>query len=74
MMVQEEVWRILCLWGDQGLQSRDRFCSLHGRGRGKLHLTYSETVRSQRLSDVPGYIRKTHANWPDTKNRAIVHE
>jgi YHS domain-containing protein len=40
----------------------------------KLYLNYSETVRSRWLSDIPGYIRKADANWPDVKNIAKVHE
>lgn len=40
----------------------------------KLYLNYSETVQSQWLSDVPGYIRKADANWPDVKKVATVHE
>ncbi len=40
----------------------------------KLYLNYSETVRSQWLSDIPGYIRKADANWPDVKKVAKVHE
>jgi YHS domain-containing protein len=40
----------------------------------KLYLNYSETVRSQWLSDVPGYIRRADANWPDVKKVAKVHE
>jgi YHS domain-containing protein len=33
----------------------------------KLYLNYSETVRSQWLSDIPGYIGKADVNWPDVK-------
>jgi YHS domain-containing protein len=40
----------------------------------KLYLNYSETVRSQWLTDVPGYIRKADVNWPDVKKVAKVHE
>ena len=40
----------------------------------KLYLNYSETVRSQWLTDIPGYIRKADANWPDVKKVAKVHE
>lgn len=40
----------------------------------KLYLNYSETVRSQWLSDILGYIRKADANWPDVKKVAKVHE
>lgn len=41
---------------------------------GKLYLNYSETVRSQWLSDIPGYIRKADANWPEAKKLADIHE
>jgi len=40
----------------------------------KLYLNYNETVQSQWLSDIPGYIRKADANWPDVKKVAKVHE
>ncbi len=40
----------------------------------KLYFNYSETVRSQWLTDIPGYIRKADANWPDVKKVAKVHE
>jgi YHS domain-containing protein len=40
----------------------------------KLYLNYSETVRSQWLSDIPGYIRKADVNWPDVKKVTKVHE
>ncbi len=40
----------------------------------KLYLNYSETVRSQWLSDIPGHIRKADANWPDVKKVAKVLE
>jgi YHS domain-containing protein len=40
----------------------------------KLYLNYSETVRSQWLTDIPGYIRKADTNWPDVKKVAKVHE
>jgi YHS domain-containing protein len=38
----------------------------------KLYLNYSETVRSQWLTDIPGYIRKANANWPDVRKVAKV--
>lgn len=41
---------------------------------GKLYLNYSETVRSQWLSDIPGYIQKADANWPEVKKLANVHK
>lgn len=40
----------------------------------KLYLNYSDTVRSQWVSDIPGYIRKANANWPDVKKLTKVHE
>lgn len=40
----------------------------------KLYLNYSETVRSQWLSDIPGYIRKADANWPDVRKVSKVHQ
>jgi YHS domain-containing protein len=41
---------------------------------GKLYLNYSETVRSQWLSNMSGYIGKADANWPEVKTLADVHE
>lgn len=40
----------------------------------KLYLNYSETVRSQWLTDIPGYIRKADVNWPDVKKITKIHE
>jgi len=40
----------------------------------KLYLNYSETVRSQWLSDVPRYVRKADGNWPDVKKLTKVLE
>lgn len=40
----------------------------------KLYLNYSETVRSQWLTDAPGYIRKADVNWPEVKDVTKVHE
>jgi|CXWL01.1.fsa_nt_gi YHS domain-containing protein len=40
----------------------------------KLYFNYSEMVRSQWLSNIPGYIRKADANWPDVRKVAKVHE
>jgi YHS domain-containing protein len=40
----------------------------------KLYLNYSEAVRAQWLSDIPGYIRKADANWPEVKKVTEVHE
>lgn len=33
----------------------------------KLYLNYSETVRSQWLTDIPGYTRKADTNWPEVQ-------
>ena len=40
----------------------------------KLYLNYSESVRSQWKLDVPGYILKANANWPDVKRLTKVHQ
>lgn len=40
----------------------------------KLYLNYSERVRAQWLSDVPGYIRKADANWPEVSKLTKVQE
>ena len=40
----------------------------------KLYLNYSETVRSQWLTDIPGHIRKADANWPEVRKVAKVHQ
>jgi YHS domain-containing protein len=40
----------------------------------KLYLNYSETVRSQWLSDIPGYIRRADVNWPDVMRVTKVRE
>jgi hypothetical protein len=40
----------------------------------KLYLNYSETVRSQWLSDIPGYVRKADANWPEVKQSTKVQD
>lgn len=40
----------------------------------KLYLNYSEAVRSQWLSDIPGYVQKANANWPEVRKQAKVHE
>jgi YHS domain-containing protein len=40
----------------------------------KLYLNYSETVRSQWLTDIPGYTRKADANWPEVRKVAKVHQ
>ena len=41
---------------------------------GKFYLNYSETVRLQWLSDIPGYKGNSNANWPDVKHLAKVYE
>ena len=40
----------------------------------KLYLNYSESVRSRWLSDVPGYIEKADANWPEVQKQTKVKE
>lgn len=40
----------------------------------KLYLNHSKTVRSQWLTDIPGYIRKADANWPEVQKHTTVHE
>jgi YHS domain-containing protein len=40
----------------------------------KLYLNYSETIRSRWLSDIPGYVQKADANWPDVQKQTKVHE
>jgi YHS domain-containing protein len=40
----------------------------------KLYLNYSETVRSRWLSDIPGYIQKADANWPEVQKQTKVHQ
>ena len=40
----------------------------------KLYLNYSETVRSQWVLDIPGYISKANANWPEIRKLSKVHE
>jgi YHS domain-containing protein len=40
----------------------------------KLYLNYSKTVRSQWLSDIPGYVQKADANWPEVRKQTKVHE
>ena len=41
---------------------------------GSLYLNYNDTVRSQWLSDIFGYIRKADANWPEAMKLTKVHE
>jgi YHS domain-containing protein len=40
----------------------------------KLYLNYSESVRFQWNVDIPGYILKANANWPDVKRLTKVHQ
>lgn len=40
----------------------------------KLYLNYSEGVRSQWLTDIPGYVSKADANWPEVQKQTKVRE
>ncbi len=40
----------------------------------KLYLNYSEAIRSKWQTDIPGYISKANANWPDVKRLTKVHQ
>jgi YHS domain-containing protein len=40
----------------------------------KLYLNYSEAVRTRWLADIPGYIQKADANWPEVQRQTKVHE
>lgn len=40
----------------------------------KLYLNYSESVRTQWLSDVQGYVRQADANWPAVNKLTKVRE
>lgn len=40
----------------------------------KLYLNYSEAIRSKWQTDIPSYIRKADANWPDVRKLTKVHE
>jgi len=42
--------------------------------RNKLYLNYNETIRSRWLSDIPSYIQKADANWPEVQKHTTVHE
>ncbi|OQW38374.1 MAG: hypothetical protein A4C66_11790 [Nitrospira sp. HN-bin3] len=42
--------------------------------QGKLYLNYSEAVRTRWLSDIPGYIQKADANWPEVQKQTRVRE
>jgi hypothetical protein len=41
---------------------------------GKLFLNYNDAVRAQWLSDIPGYIRRADANWPEAMKLTKVQE
>lgn len=41
---------------------------------GKLYLNYSDTVRAQWMTDIPGYVRKADLNWPDVKEVGRTYE
>ncbi|MBX3331253.1 MAG: YHS domain-containing protein [Nitrospira sp.] len=40
----------------------------------KLYLNYSETVRSRWLSNIPDYVQKADANWPEVQKQTKVHQ
>ena len=40
----------------------------------KLYLNYSDTVRSQWVSDIPGYIDKANSNWAEARKLTKIHE
>ena len=40
----------------------------------KLYLNYSETIHSQWLLDIPGYVQKADANWPEVRKQTKVKE
>jgi YHS domain-containing protein len=42
--------------------------------RDRLYLNYSESVRTRWLSDIPSYIQKADANWPEVQRQAKVQE
>ncbi|MBH0203664.1 MAG: tat pathway signal sequence domain protein [Nitrospira sp.] len=41
---------------------------------GKLYLNYSDAVQTRWLSDIPGYIKKADANWPEVQKQTRVQE
>ena len=41
---------------------------------GKLYLNYSDAVRARWLSDIPGYIQRADANWPEVQKHTRVQE
>ncbi len=40
----------------------------------KLYLNYNETVHVRWLSDIPGYVQKADANWPEVRKQTKVKE
>jgi YHS domain-containing protein len=42
--------------------------------RDKLYLNYSEAIRTRWLSDIPGYVQRADANWPEVQRQAKVQE
>jgi YHS domain-containing protein len=36
---------------------------------GKLYLNYNRSVRRQWSSDIPGFVRKADANWPQLRSK-----
>ena len=36
---------------------------------GKLYLNYNQSVRRQWSGDIPGYLRKAAANWPQVRSK-----
>jgi YHS domain-containing protein len=41
---------------------------------GKLYLNYNEDIRKQWSADIPGFIAKADANWPEVSKQTKVHE
>lgn len=41
---------------------------------GKLYLNDSESVHSRWLSDIPGYVQRADANWPEVEKQTKVRE
>jgi YHS domain-containing protein len=35
----------------------------------KLYLNYNQSVRSRWAADIPGYLRKSEANWPTVRSK-----
>lgn len=40
----------------------------------KLYLNYSETIHSRWRLDIPGYVQKADANWPEVRKQTTVRE